>query len=149
MPCIENRTLRQKWKTQHRLRDTLERYGVTGAGPFKTGGFTSTSKVWFFRIAASYCVARRYQCIANSGTSRRPVCDLQGSGVALVWPCHARHRSRRSSDARNVSGKLWPRFSACRGGQGASGKSIVEEHLLNGFDAVIGSTLNLSLVQRA
>ncbi|WIW50254.1 M20 family metallopeptidase (plasmid) [Bradyrhizobium sp. 62B] len=133
-----------EWKTQQRIRETLEQFGILGAKTFhKTGLYVDISGS---ASGAKRSVAIRGDIDALPIQEDRSELPYQSQVPGVMHACghdmHASialgaalalHRSRSS-----FSGKVRIFFQPAEEAEPLGGRTVAEEGLLSGFDAAVG-----------
>ncbi|MCC8969167.1 M20 family metallopeptidase [Bradyrhizobium brasilense] len=133
-----------EWKTQLRIRETLERFGLTGAKTFhKTGLYIDVEGL---ASGPKRSVAVRGDIDALPIQETRDDLPYRSQVPGLMHACgHDMHASIAMGTAlalhrmrEDFSGKLRVFFQPAEEAEPLGGRSVAEEGLLNGFDAAIG-----------
>ncbi|MDX0469992.1 amidohydrolase [Sinorhizobium medicae] len=133
-----------EWKTQKRLRDALESFGMTGAKTFhKTGLYIDIEGL---AAGPNRSVALRGDIDALPIHENREDLSYQSQVPGLMHACgHDMHGSIALGTAlafhrmrKNFSGRLRVFFQPAEEAEPCGGRSVADEKLLDGFDAAVG-----------
>jgi amidohydrolase len=133
-----------EWKTQQRIRETLQRFGLTGAKIFhKTGLYVDIEGL---ASGPQRSVAVRGDIDALPIQEVRDDLSYRSQVPGLMHACgHDTHASIAMGTAlafyrmrESFSGKLRVFFQPAEEAEPLGGRSVAEEGLLSGFDAAIG-----------
>ncbi|MCP3380326.1 M20 family metallopeptidase [Bradyrhizobium sp. CCGUVB4N] len=133
-----------EWKTQQRLRETLERFGLTGAKTFhKTGLYVDIEGL---AHGPRRAVAVRGDIDALPIQETREDLPYRSQVPGVMHACgHDMHTSIALGTAlafhrmrERFSGKLRVFFQPAEEAEPLGGRSVVEEGLLTGFDGAVG-----------
>ncbi|MBR0857753.1 M20 family metallopeptidase [Bradyrhizobium liaoningense] len=133
-----------EWKTQQRIRETLERFGLVGAKTFhKTGLYVDVEGM---AAGPRRSVAVRGDIDALPIQETRDDLPYRSQVPGLMHACgHDMHASialgtalalHRMRD--NFSGRVRVLFQPAEEAEPLGGRSVAEEGLLKGFDAAVG-----------
>ncbi|MDW9646138.1 amidohydrolase [Sinorhizobium medicae] len=133
-----------EWKTQKRLRDALESFGMTGAKTFhKTGLYIDIEGL---AAGPNRSVALRGDIDALPIHENREDLSYQSQVPGLMHACgHDMHGSIALGTAlafhrmrKNFSGRVRVFFQPAEEAEPCGGRSVADEKLLDGFDAAVG-----------
>lgn len=133
-----------EWKTQQRIRETLERFGLTGAKTFhKTGLYVDIEGL---APGPQRSVAVRGDIDALPIQETRDDLSYRSQVPGVMHACgHDTHTSIALGTAlafhrmrQDFSGKLRVFFQPAEEAEPLGGRSVAEEGLLTGFDAAVG-----------
>ncbi|RVE84383.1 M20 metallopeptidase family protein [Sinorhizobium meliloti] len=133
-----------EWKTQKRLRDALESFGMTGAKTFhKTGLYIDIEGL---AAGPNRSVALRGDIDALPIHEDRQDLSYKSQVPGLMHACgHDMHGSIALGTAlafhrmrQNFSGRVRIFFQPAEEAEPCGGRSVVDEKLLDGFDAAVG-----------
>ncbi|MET4234583.1 amidohydrolase [Bradyrhizobium sp. LA6.10] len=133
-----------EWKTQQRIRETLERFGLTGAKAFhNTGLYVDIEGL---ASGPQRSVAVRGDIDALPIQETRDDLSYRSQVPSVMHACgHDLHASVAMGTAlafhrmrENFSGKLRVFFQPAEEAEPLGGRSVAEEGLLGGFDAAVG-----------
>ncbi|RWP61925.1 M20 family metallopeptidase [Mesorhizobium sp.] len=137
-----------EWKTQKRIRETLESFGVTGAKTFhKTGLYVD---IQGSAPGPNRSIAVRGDIDALPIQEQRDDLPYRSQVHGVMHACgHDMHGSIALGTAlafhrmrEQFSGKVRVVFHPAEEAEPVGGRSVVEEKLLEGFDAAIGFHVN-------
>lgn len=133
-----------EWKTQQRIRETLERFGIKGARTFHKTGLYVDIEGWASGARRSIAVRGDIDALPIQET--RDDLSYRSQVPGLMHACgHDTHASIAIGTAlafhrmrENFSGKLRVFFQPAEEAEPLGGRSVAEEGLLDGFDAAVG-----------
>ncbi|MCP3380361.1 M20 family metallopeptidase [Bradyrhizobium sp. CCGUVB4N] len=134
----------QEWKTQQRIRATLDRFGLTGVRAFhKTGLYVDIEGL---APGPQRCIAVRGDIDALPIQETREDLPYRSQVPGVMHACgHDMHASVAMGTAlalhrmrQTFSGKVRVFFQPAEEAEPLGGRSVAEEGLLHGFDAAIG-----------
>ncbi|UXN57617.1 M20 family metallopeptidase [Phyllobacterium zundukense] len=133
-----------EWKTQKRIRETLESFGLTGAKTFhKTGVYIDIQGL---AAGPNHSVAVRGDIDALPIQEDRNDLAYSSQVPGVMHACgHDMHSSIALGAAlafhrmrENFSGKIRVFFQPAEEAEPLGGRTVAEENLLDGFDAAVG-----------